>query len=76
MKCTRNCAQWGLYYYRSALSFSKTMNRCVSKCPSGLIADPNTMWCVSRCPPSPLSFLMLENRDTDPKCTTNCPTGW
>ena len=74
MKCTTNCAQFSLYKYRGALTLGVRMDKCVATCPSGTIADPSTMECVTRCPN--LYYYKMENRNTDPKCTDNCTTGY
>ena len=74
MKCTSNCAQFSLFYYRGASALGSRMDKCVSVCPSGLIADPSTSWCVSRCPTN--WYFKLENRNSNPLCTNNCTTGY
>lgn len=74
MKCTSNCALFGLYKYDAANSNGATARYCVANCPSGLIADPSTDKCVPRCPDN--WYYVIENRDSDPKCTDNCTSGY
>lgn len=74
MKCTADCTQFSLYYYSGGSALGATMRSCLSACPSGTIANPYTSWCVSRCPTS--YYYKLENRNSTPECTNNCPTGY
>ena len=53
MKCTSNCAQFGLYHYPA----NNAMRKCVAVCPNGLIINPYNNYCVTRCPDP--YYLML-----------------
>jgi uncharacterized Fe-S cluster protein YjdI len=77
MKCTTNCGQFtGYYHYDGGIALGANMSSCVLTCPMGLIKYSPTKWCVTRCPSGTTTyFLALENRSTDPYCTSNCTTG-
>lgn len=80
MKCTSACSTFGLYNYKGAVVLGTSMWTCVSSCPSGLMLDLTTSSCVNQCPyysgNTTRYFLLLENRATNPLCSSICTTGY